>query len=149
MNSEFFDRLKKIALKKSIPFCYSCYKEAHMGVCPNCGSDDLMRLLPGNSCEYGTDWIIKAIIEEALSPVDIESEFEECMRSCYPETTQVAWASFDTISILKAMDSIAWELAQSEWTSNEEADGQLISFDNGSTYFQRNEIENYLQKESD
>ncbi len=71
------------------------------------------------------------------------------MKSCYPETTQVAWASFDTISILKEMDPIAWELARSEWTSTEEADGHLISFDKGSTYFQTNEIENYLQKESD
>ena len=45
--------LKSIAYKKSIPFCYSCNKEAPSGVCKTCHSDDLMRLIPGVGCEYG------------------------------------------------------------------------------------------------
>lgn len=45
--------LKTIAYKKSIPFCYSCYKEAPSGVCKTCHSDDLMRLMPEIGCEYG------------------------------------------------------------------------------------------------
>ena len=45
--------LKTIAYKKSIPFCYNCYKEAPSGICKNCHSDDLMRLMPQVGCEYG------------------------------------------------------------------------------------------------
>ncbi|GEM_PF-2720287 len=45
--------LETIAYQKTIPFCYSCYKEAPTGTCKVCCSDDLMRLLPGSGCEFG------------------------------------------------------------------------------------------------
>ena len=67
--------LKSIAYKKSIPFCYSCYKEAPSGVCKNCHSDDLMRLMPQVGCEYGTEWIVEELIEQNLTPVDEEELF--------------------------------------------------------------------------
>src|SRR5690606_41509961 len=72
-----FEQLKTLALKKSIPFCYGCYKEAPTGRCESCHSDDLMRLLPGVGCEWGTDWIVKHIIEEELTSVDTEDRSEE------------------------------------------------------------------------
>ncbi len=53
MNEQLMEKLRKLAFKKTIPFCYSCYSEAPTGVCSACGSDDLMRLLPGVGCEYG------------------------------------------------------------------------------------------------
>jgi len=53
MNNEIFEQLKELAFKRSIPFCYSCYIEAPTGCCKVCGSDDLMRLVPGVGCEYG------------------------------------------------------------------------------------------------
>lgn len=58
MNSELQTKLESLAFQKSIPFCYGCYTEAPTGRCNSCGSDDLIRLLPGIGCEYGTEWII-------------------------------------------------------------------------------------------
>ncbi len=42
MQNEILESLKQIALNRSQPFCYSCYKLAPTGRCETCGSDDLM-----------------------------------------------------------------------------------------------------------
>ena len=57
MNSEIKEQLEKLAYKRSKPFCHSCYAEAPTGCCADCGSDDLMRLVPEFGCEYGIDWV--------------------------------------------------------------------------------------------
>ena len=48
-------RLEALAFQGTIPFCYSCYIKAPTGRCPNCGTDDLMRLHEETGCEYGVD----------------------------------------------------------------------------------------------
>lgn len=144
MNNEIFEQLKELAFKRSIPFCYSCYKEAPTGCCKVCGSDDLMRLVVGIGCEYGTDWIIKHILETELEQIDLEEAFEQLIRDCYPETTKVAWCEFDTVTILKEQDPTAWRCALSEYESSEESEGNILSFDNGLTYFRVTDIEYIL-----
>lgn len=47
MKTEIQKQLAVIALKRSIPFCYGDYIECPTGICRKCGSDDLMRLVPG------------------------------------------------------------------------------------------------------
>lgn len=141
MNTEIQEQLTKLALKKSIPFCYGCYQEAPTGRCESCGSDDLMRLLPGVGCEYGTDWIVRSILESELTPVNLEEAFEESVRQCYPETVQVGWMTLDTVTVMKEMDPVSWGLAQSEWESQESDEGSIISFDNGGTYFWSSDVE--------
>ncbi|MFM6927214.1 MAG: hypothetical protein ACKOX6_02050 [Bdellovibrio sp.] len=126
MNSEIQQQLRNLALKRTIPFCYSCYQQAPTGVCKSCHSDDLMRLLPGHGCEYGLDWAIAAILREELMPVDTEEEFEESVRSCYPEEVQVGWMSFDAVSVMKEMDPVSWGLAMSEWLDQEVEDENII-----------------------
>jgi len=136
MNTEIHEKLKELALKRSAPFCYQCYTEAPTGRCVTCASVDFMRLLPEVGCEYGTDWIIDHILETELTPVNIEEAFEESVRQCYPETTTVGWmTSLDTVSIMKEMDPVSWRCAQSEWESMEADEGNILSFDNGSTYY--------------
>lgn len=147
MNHEIHEQLNQLALKRSIPFCYGCYKEAPQGRCRDCGSDDLMRLLPGDGCEYGTEWIVKSILESELTAVDLDEEFEEHVRQCYPETTQVGWMNLDTVSVMKDQDPIGWSCAQSEWESQEAGEGTMVSFDNGSTYYRQADIEDLLQSE--
>ena len=148
MNSEIQNHLHELALKRSIPFCYSCYEEAPSGRCNTCGSDDLMRSLPGVGCEYGTEWVIKSILETELTTADLDEEFEEHIRQCYPETVQVGWMSLDTISVMKDMDPIAWNCAQSDWADQEADEGTFISFDNGSSYYRPNDIEELLKDEA-
>ena len=126
MNSELQQQLRNLTLKRTIPFCYSCYQQAPTGVCKSCHSDDLMRLLPGHGCEYGLDWVIAAILREELTPVDTEEAFEESVRSCYPEEVQVGWMSFDTVAVMKEVDPVSWGLAMSEWLDQEVEDENII-----------------------
>lgn len=134
MNSERQQKLRNLALKRTIPFCYSCYRQSPSGVCNSCHSDDLMRLLPGHGCEYGLDWAIAAILREELTPVDTKEAFEDSMRSCYFEEVYVGWMSFDAVSVMKEMDPISWELAMSEWLHQELESDSLYTLE-GKYYF--------------
>lgn len=149
MNQEIHEQLKQLAFKRSILFCYSCYKEAPTGCCKTCGSDDLMRLLPTVGCEYGTDWIVKHILETELEAVDIEEAFEESMRECYPEETKVGWMTFDTVTLMKENDPVGWRCARVDYESQEESEGNILSFDGGSTYYSTQSIQDFLKEESD
>lgn len=146
MNTEIQTQLHELALKRSLPFCYNDYIECPDGRCPKCGSDDLMRMLHGVGCEWGTDWVIKSILETELTPVDLDEEFEESIRQCYPETTKVSWMEFDTVSIMKEQDPISWRLARDEYVDSLEQDEELISFNSGSSYYWKHEIELLLER---
>ena len=145
MKTEIETKLEELALKKTIPFCYGCYKDAPTGQCLTCGSDDLMRHMPSVGVEYGTDWVIKNILEEKLTLVDLDEAFENTVRECYPETTTIGFLKdYDTVSAMKELDPIAWKCAQSEWESQEESEKIIISFDGGSTYYRMTDIEGLL-----
>ena len=138
--------LKSIAYKKSIPFCYSCYKEAPSGVCKTCHSDDLMRLIPGVGCEYGTEWVVEELLKEDLEAVDTEEIFEQMIEECYEETTKVGFMEFSTVELMKNNDPIYWSMAQSEYVDGLAQDEQLISFDNGSNYYWIHDLESYIEE---
>lgn len=74
-----------------------------------------MRLVPGVGCEWGVDWVITHIVESELKSVNTEEAFEESVRSCYPEDVQVGWMKLDTVSVMKEMDPVSWNIARSEW----------------------------------
>jgi hypothetical protein len=146
MNTEINEQLTQLAMKRSTPFCYGCYKEALTGRCESCGSDDLMRLVQGDGCEYGTDWIIESILATELTPVNVEEAFEESVRECYPEQVTVGWMTLDTVSVMKEMDPISWRCACSEWDSQEADAGNIISLDGGSTYYWTHDVETFLKE---
>ena len=50
---EIKEKLTELALKRTTPFCYSCYEKCPSGTCKRCGSDDLMRHFEGVGVEYG------------------------------------------------------------------------------------------------
>lgn len=134
-------RLHELALERTHPFCYSCYKRAPKGVCISCGSDDLMRELPGVGVDWGCDWVIKSIIETNLDAIDITADFEDYISECYPDPVQVLWMSLDPVSVAKEMDPTSWNMAMSEWLDSEVENEQLMTFDNGTTYYRVNEVE--------
>ena len=148
MNNEFQEKLVELAHKRTTPFCYGCHIKAPKGVCLECHSDDLMRHLDDTGCEWGTEWAIKYILEEELTPIDLEEIFEESVRQCYPEQTSVGWAKFDTVELLKSQDPVAWRCALSEYESQEESDGTIISFDGGITHYWTSEVEKLLEAEN-
>lgn len=141
MKTEILKKLEKIAEDRTVPFCMSCYIKAPQGVCTCCHSDDLGRLLDGVGLDWGLDFAIMYILEEKLTPIDLDEVFEDSLRSCYPETTQVGWMSFDTIEIMKSQDPISWRIARDEYIDGLESDEQIISFDNGSTYYWKHDLE--------
>jgi hypothetical protein len=144
--TEIEEKLEQLAFDRTIPFCYHCYAHAPSGRCNKCLSDDLMRSLAGVGVEYGTDWVIKHILQEELTPVDLEESFEDFMRECYPEGTDIGFLkNYDTVSAIKELDPIAWRCAQSEWESSEEEEGIIISFGGGSIYYRTSDIVDLIQ----
>ncbi len=67
------------------------------------------------------------------------------VEGCYPTETKVGWLELSTVDILKTMDKIAWDIAKDEYISSLEGDEEVISFDNGSTYFWTSDIENLIR----
>jgi hypothetical protein len=146
MQIEIKKQLEELAYKRSIPFCYSDYIECPTGRCAKCRSDDLMRLVPGVGCEWGIDWVVQHILETELEPVDLEEMFEEYVRQIYPETTKVGWMEFDTVTLMKENDPVSWRCALADYESEEASEGTILSFDNGSTYYNSQSIENLIEK---
>ncbi|MBK7961803.1 MAG: hypothetical protein IPK04_11770 [Bdellovibrionales bacterium] len=144
MKSQIENLLKQLAVLKSIPFCYGCYSEARSGVCAQCGSDDLMRMVSGVGCEYGYDWIFTDILS-GFDPINDDELFEESMRDCYPETTQIGWLKYDTVLAIKELDPVSWSMAKSEWIDSEESDERIVSFDNGSSYYDVSSLQEELE----
>ena len=142
MKTEIEIKLETLAFESTIPFCYACYIEAPTGKCLSCGSDDLMRLLSGIGVEYGTEWVVKHILETELNPVDTDEAFENSMRECYPEATTIGFLKdYDTVLAIKELGPIMWEIAKSEWEANEESEEQFFSLDGGSTYYLFEDLE--------
>ena len=104
-----------------------------------------MRLMDGVGCEWGTEWVIEEILKEHLEPVNQEEAFENMIEGCCPTETKVGWLELNTVDILKTMDEISWDIAQDEYISSLEEDEELMSLDNGSTYYWTNEIEELLE----
>lgn len=146
MQIEIKKQLEELAYKRSIPFCYSDYIECPTGRCTKCGSDDLMRLVHGVGCEWGIDWVVQHILETELVPVDLAEAFEESVRQIYPETTKVGWMEFDTVTLMKENDPVGWRCALADYESEEASEGTILSFDNGSTYYNSQSIENLIEK---
>jgi hypothetical protein len=143
---EIQTRLEALAWKRSIPFCYGCYHSAPSGRCESCMSDDLMRLVQGVGCEYGIEWVVEHLVKENVTPVDLEEAFADSVSGCYPETVTIGWIECDTVTAIKELDPVSWDLAKSEWADSEEKDGQLATFDNGCTYFWVSDIETFLDE---
>ena len=63
------------------------------------------------------------------------------IESCYSTETKVGWLELSTADILKTMD----EVAKDEYISSLAEDEEVMSFDNGSTYYWTHDIENLIE----
>ena len=145
MKTEIMKKLEKIAEERTIPFCMSCYIKAPKGICPCCHSDDLARWMDGVGLDWGLDFAIKYIFEEELTPIDLDEVFEDSLRSCYPETTQVGWMNLDTIEVMKSQDPTSFRIARDDYIDSLVSDEQLVSFDKGSTYHWVHDLEQLIE----
>ena len=140
-----YNQLTKLAFQESIPFCYGCYMKAETGRCDNCGTDDLMRLIEDSGCEYGIEWVIEELLNKCLEPVNKAEAFEQMIEDCYSIETKVGWLELDTIDTIKTMCPCDWELAKDDYIYNLEEDEEILSFDNGKTYFWASDIEQLIE----
>ncbi len=138
-------QLTGLAFKLSKPFCYPCYEEVKDAFCLHCGSDDNMRLLEGVGVEYGTEWVIDEILKKELKPIDEKEVFESMIEDCYQDEVQVGWLKLNTLEVLKEISPCDWDLAQDEYISSLEEDEEIMSFDDGSTYYWIYDLENLLE----
>ncbi len=142
---EITQKLEKIAFLETTPFCYSCYIKAPTGVCHNCGTDDLMLELEGFGVEYGTEWVYKQLLKEALDPVNTEEVFETMIDECYSEDTKIGWLTVDTVTAIKQLDEISWNLAKDEYIDGLVSDEELITFDEVN-YYSKHDILEFVEK---
>jgi hypothetical protein len=145
-HDEIKSQLNRLAFKKSNAFCYGCYRTAPTGICEICRSDDLMREVPGVGVEYGTDWIVTHLLEDALTPVNVHEAFEQYIQDAFPEPVKVGWREFDVAYAIKELDPVSWRCALVDWESNEEGEGNIFSIDGGSTYYWTHEVETYIDE---
>lgn len=131
---EIKEKLTKLALKRTTPFCYSCYEKCPLGTCKHCGSDDLMRHLEGVGVEYGTDWVIESILEEELKEADLSDSFEKMIEECYGDEIQIGFIRTDIITAMKMLDPITWEMTRAEYIDLICEESELMNFAN-KTYF--------------
>ena len=142
---EILNKLHKLALKKSSPFCYSCYIRAESGICPECGTDDLMRLREGSGVEWGTDWIIEEILEEKLSPVNLEEDYKDYAESLYGEHIEIAGMKYGLVESLKAISPNDWNYNKGQFEDDQVENEVYFQFKEVS--YHRWEIEDLISRE--
>jgi hypothetical protein len=134
-------RLEEAALKITDNFCYSCYKVVEGETCPTCGTDDFMRHLEGVGVEYGTEWIIRHLIETRLTPVDGDEMFEELLDECYPEVN-VGCCTFSPSQVMKELDPVCFDIGAKENLDSLAEDGVLYEY--GGDYYQMEDLDAML-----
>ena len=114
MNHAIETKLTEKAYEETTPFCYRCYADCPEGECGGCGSDDLMRHLPGVGVEYGTEWTFKYLLD-GLKEVDAESAFGEMIEGCYGEIVEIGFLKVGLVRAMKDADPIAWRISRDEY----------------------------------
>ena len=104
--------------------------------------------LPQVGVEYGADWLLREYLRAHIDPAHTLEAFEQSVAECYPESVKIGWIEYDTVSALKELDPISWDIAHSEWIDREVSDGNLITVDNRSNYFWLSEIEQFIEDQS-
>lgn len=147
MKEELMSELEAIAFKKTEPFCYGCYVICPTGICSKCGSDDLMRHMKGVGVEWGTEWVVKELLT-SIDTFNGECEFDEYLEAAYGDEAKVGWLTIGLLRIIKNLCECDYQLAFNDWLSDEERDREIVSFNNGSTYYKVTKIKEYIEENS-
>ena len=129
--------LEERAHEESRPFCYGDYitvpiDEDGQAFCPKCGSDDLMREVPGVGVEYGYAWIAAHIVETEGEDVDIEEIYKDLLDEIY-EPIKFSALEYSPSQVLEAIDPVAFNIGANEYADSLVEDGCLIE-SNGKYY---------------
>jgi hypothetical protein len=125
---EIHARLEQAAYAATDNFCYGCYKVVKEDHCPNCGTDDFMRHLSGVGVEYGTDWVIRHLLQTHCTPVDGDAMYEAFLDECWPEV-KIGCGTYSPSQIIKELDTVAFEIGAKENLDDLAEDGVLYELD--------------------
>ena len=56
----------------------------------------------------------------------------------------VLWMTLDAVNVAKEMDPVSWDIAKNEWEAQEADEGNIATFDNGTTYYWCHDLEKLL-----
>ncbi|PIP89146.1 MAG: hypothetical protein COW01_00205 [Bdellovibrionales bacterium CG12_big_fil_rev_8_21_14_0_65_38_15] len=104
-----------------------------------------MRHLKDVGVEYGTDWVIKSILEEALSEIDLEESFEQMIDNFYGQEVQIGFIKMNVSTAIKNLDPIAWNMAKSEYLDTHIEDESVI--DIGEDHYWKHDLESLLNEQ--
>lgn len=149
INSAFEAVVSQVGFPENerVPFCYSCYKEVPSGLCPRCGSDDLMTLFPQSGCDYELWRYLTKQFKNNISPIDVHRAFEDYVRETYTEEFKLGWMVLDTVECMKVMDPCSWMVEMDQWLMQNIGEGVFVSFDRGKTYYSRSDLLNGCHSE--
>ena len=68
------------------------------------------------------------------------------IEDCYGETTKVGFLDLLTVEVMKDQDPIAWDIAKSEYMDGLEQDDQVITFNNGSSYYWTYDVVAFIEE---
>jgi hypothetical protein len=137
-NDDLHDKLKTLARLVTRQYCYGCAipvsKLGEEGKhCPRCGSDDSMRELPGEGCEYMYDWVIEHLVREHGKQLDdTDDAYEEMLDEIYGDrngTINICGMQYSPGRALKEIDPVAFRIGKSEYFDSRVSDGDLIELD--------------------
>ena len=127
---EIKEVLKERAHEISKPFCYSDYRTVEPGEdgqarCPLCGSDDLMRELPGVGVEWGYEWIMEHLVREEGEAIDIEELYSDLLDEVY-QPIKFGELEYCPSQVLKSVDPIAFDMGANEYADGLVEDGDVV-----------------------
>lgn len=86
------------------------------------------------------------MIEQNLDAVDTDEIFEQMIEDCYEQTTKIGFMELSTIDVMKNQDPVYWNIAKNEYIDGLVEDEQLLTFDNGSSYYWGHDLENFIEE---
>lgn len=136
-NEQVKEALRARAEEESRPFCYTDYVAVDADsdgryVCLKCGSDDLMRELPGVGVEWGYEWVMEHLVKEEGEEVDIAELYRDLLDESYPDV-KVLEFQYSVSYVLETVDPETFKMGASEYADSEVEDGRLIGL-NGKYY---------------
>lgn len=143
LTQEICNRLHTVAMKVTDNFCYGCYQVVEGDHCQKCFSDDFMRHLEGVGVEYGTDWIIRHLLQTRLETVDGEEMFEGLLDECCPEV-KVGCCTFSPSQVMKELDPICFNIGVDENLQSLAEDGQLFEYEGD--YYRMEDVEDLIEE---
>lgn len=101
--------------------------------CSLCGSDDLMFFVQGEGPSWHVEDILRQLFD-GIPVIDKGEIFDEYLYEVYSEPVTICGYEYDQAYAMKTLDPVTYGVMQSDYITGLDNDGEIVSFDLGSTY---------------